>query len=89
MTWRERRAARLRAKAAQLDPDGTFVPVTFGELSFSITWEECCQVPYFNTDGIGAPLYRRVADTDRMTNETTAIPAADHGPFPVDEHDER
>lgn len=89
MTWRERRAARLRAKADRLDPGGMIAPVAFDEMSFSLTWEECCHVPYINTNGVGAPLYFLARDRHRMTDETTAIPAADHGPFPVEPHEER
>lgn len=72
---RKLRAAKLRAKADQLDPDGAFRPVAFEELPpLSVTWEQCCQVPYFNTLDVGAPLYYRAGDGHRMTDETTAVP---------------
>lgn len=89
MTWNERRAARLRARADRLDPGGAISRLAFDGMEFSVTWEECCHVPYFNTIDVGAPLYILGADVHRMTDETTAVPAEDHGPFPVDSHEQR
>ena len=65
---RESRAARLRAKADRLDPDGALVPLSLPRGGqYHATWESCCDVHYFNTTGIGAPVTSTVSPMRRRS----------------------
>jgi len=77
---RESRAARLRAKADRLDPGGALVPLSLPRGGqYHATWESCCDVHFFNTTGIGAPMFIRAGDEHRLTDETTVVTADHHG----------
>jgi hypothetical protein len=85
MSWRVRRAARLRRRADALDPGGAPIRLTFGATGrpVSATYEACCGALYLNTEDTGAPLYLKRSDDERLVTESTVVPDDHHGqPLP-------
>jgi hypothetical protein len=80
---RKRRAARLRARADRLD-GGEFTRLVFeNSPPVSVTWESCCKVPCLNTDDVGAPVYVKRSEAERMSTETISVRVDHHGkPLP-------
>jgi hypothetical protein len=79
---RQRRAARLRAKADRLD-GGAFTRLVFeNSPPVSVTWETCCKVPCLNTDDVGAPVYVKLSEAERMITETIPV-RVDHHAKPL------